>query len=113
MQMNKKQIIQISVIIVAFGASGFVLYNGFFKGSGQLAPSVPPSAFLGASSSPGTVAGLQNSQAILPAGDQLDFTILKRQNLAPQGINYPELNPDTDVGIPEANLITPTLPASQ
>ena len=112
--MNKKQNIQIAIIVVAFGASGFVLYNGFFKGSGQGAP--PPvgiqPAILGAPGSlPGFLAGpaaaAQRSQAILPAGDQLDFDILKSQSLVPQQIEYPKLSSSTDVGIPEQNLITP------
>jgi hypothetical protein len=118
--MNKKQNIQIAVIIIAFGASGFVLYNGFFKGSGSTSaqsiasmsipgePGSGPDAVVtaGAPASAG-------SQTILPAGNQLDFSVLKSQNLVPQDISYPQLNPNGDIGVSEDNLIIPTPTTNQ
>lgn len=96
--MNKKLIIQIVVIVIAFGASGIVLYNGFFKnGSSQPA--------LGSAQ---TSAGDQ-SQAILPYGSTLDFSILKKQDLQFGTVQYPKVDPAL-VGIPENQLIKPIAP---
>jgi hypothetical protein len=97
--MNKKLIIQIVVIAVAFGASGFVLYNGFFKNSGT--PAVL--SLTGGAPSTG------QDEAILPLGTSLDFSVLKKQNLQFGNMQYPKLDPTT-VGIPENQLIKPITP---
>jgi hypothetical protein len=95
--MNKKQIIQIVIIIGAFSAAGFVLYNGLFKSSGNAA----------VFQSPGLAGGQSEPEDLLPNGDSLNFDILKQQNLIYNQVAYPKLDPQNDYGIPEGNLIIP------
>ena len=113
--MNKKKIIQIAVIVVAFGASGLVLYNGFFKGQPQniqppIAAAVPGvgTALGGVPNTGAAVPAAQSDQDILPVGNSLNFGILQKQNLSPLDFDYPKLNP-ADIGIPEGSLINPSL----
>ncbi len=92
--MDKKKLIQIIVIIVAFGGSGVVLYNGLYKGS------APPPAAVSVSALPasGVAAGAANP--LLPYGGKLDFTgILYKQGLQYDAIFFPTLNTSTEVGI--------------
>lgn len=91
--MNKKTIIQLVIIIGAFLGAGLVLYNGLFKGS--VRPEVDDS-----------MAKVKNSQAILPYGETLDFTVLKKQDLLYKLVEYPKLDPSSDFGISEDDLIT-------
>ncbi len=106
--MDKKQIIQISVIVIAFGAAGLVLYNGLFKNNSsgpELVGNMASST--GASIAAGQA--IQNAKQILPNGDTLDFSVLRNPN-GPQlhfnQIIYPQLNPALDVGVNENNLIS-------
>ncbi len=102
--MNKKQIIQTIVIVGAFGASGYVLYSGLY--SKKPTPIVP-----GALTE--SVAGLAPTKApeisidkILPYGDSLDFDkVLKKQNQQYGVIDYPKLDPNSEVGISEPQLM--------
>jgi hypothetical protein len=103
--MNKKTIIQLVVIVAAFGACGLVLYNGLFKG--QSSPSAAnmstPIGF------PGVTADI--NQDILPYGDNLDFSkALDSKRFQYNQIEYQKLNPQNEVGISPDSLITP-LPA--
>ncbi len=91
--MNKKQIIQIVIIVGAFIGAGVILYNGFFKNSNDA----------GVQSLAGQTPG--QAQAILPKGGSLDFNILKKQNLQFNQASYPVLDPKTEIGIPEEALV--------
>lgn len=130
---NKKQKIQIIVIVVAFAGAGLVLYNGLFKKASQPQPALlagtttPGIASSGTSgigvpgtATPGVVAGgtaapavssLDASQDILPYGGVLDFN----QAILPGRfqyniVQYPKLDPATDVGTAQDNLIITTKP---
>ena len=95
--MNKKFIIQIVVIIIAFGGAGLVLYNGLFKSSGTGTAPVAPAAA---------------QQSILPYGTAMDFdAVLYQHNLQYNVVSYPVLNADSEVGIPVEKLITPIITA--
>ena len=99
--MNKKTIIQLVIIVVAFGAAGLVLYNGLFK-SNSSAPQT--GMFGGISQSTSTPA-----QSILPYGSTLDFSkVLDPNRFQYNQISYPLLDPQNDVGIPPGNLIAPS-----
>lgn len=97
--MNKKTIIQLAIVVVAFGASGLVLYYGYFGGSA-------PSAI---SPGPESATSQTQSAAILPFGDKpLNFEVLhKRQDRAidPSNFDYPKLDPQTQVGVPIQDLV--------
>ena len=103
--MNKKLIIQIIVIVVAFGGAGLVLYNGLFKGSSSQTASTAVS----------TDAGSQES--ILPYGSSYGFPgtdkdygkVLKRNNLLYNLALFPKMDL-SEVGILVTNLITPLPP---
>ncbi len=101
--MPKKQIIQVSIIVIAFGAAAVVLYNGFFKNSNN---AVLQQVIPGAEA--------QGKQGVLPYGNTLDFSILKKQNFQFNQVNYPMLDSGSEVGIPEESLITiPSQPGSR
>jgi hypothetical protein len=101
--MNKKTIIQLVIIVVAFGAAGVVLYNGFFN-NGNSGPQagIIGSPFHSASTS---------VQSILPYGDTpLDIKfkeVLDPNRFQYNQIDYPKLDPKNDVGISPDNLIIP------
>jgi hypothetical protein len=91
--MNKKTIIQIVIIIVAFGAAGLVLYNGFFNSNNSA----------GLSAAPVQSATTQN---IFPYGETLDFSrALDFNRFQYNQIVYPQLDPQKDVGISQDSLI--------
>ena len=96
--MNKKLIIQLTIIVVAFGAAGLILYNGFFnQGS---APTLGTLVVAGGASGPVT------PQQILPYGSNaFDFGPLTSRPFIFNQIQYPSINPATDVGIPPSSLI--------
>jgi Flp pilus assembly protein CpaB len=95
--MSKKTIIQLVVIIVAFGAAGVVLYNGFFN-----------NAALQTGIAGGT-AQATSTKSILPYGDTLDFSkALNSNRFQYNQIDYPQLKLQNDVGISQNSLITPT-----
>ncbi len=106
--MNKKTIIQIVVITICFGGAGLVLYNGLFKksGSNPTVTGIAPAAMGGGQSSQSS----ESNEAVLPYGslskDAFD-KVLKRQNFRFGRQNYPKLNPDSDLGVREENLIPP------
>ncbi len=96
--MNKKTIIQLVIIVVAFGAAGLVLYNGFFNNNNAALVSSTPSQ-------PEAV------QDILPYGDTpLDIQfkeVLIPNRFQYNQISYPQLDPQNEVGIPPDSLIIP------
>ena len=99
--MNKKTIIQLIIIVVAFGAAGLVLYNGFYGNNG-------PAQSVGGAPSLSAVA-----QAILPYGKTLDFSkALDPKRFQYNQINYSQLDPQNEVGISQDSLIVPP-PAAQ
>jgi len=96
--MNKKTIIQLVIIVVAFGAAGLVLYNGFF-GNNNVA--VQP---VGGGSSLSTT-----TPDILPYGSALDFSkVLDPNRFQYNQISYPQLDPQNEVGISPDSLIVPS-----
>jgi hypothetical protein len=99
--MNKKNIIQIAVIVVAFSISGIVLYKGF---GGSKSTAIDPSL---AVTGLGTVESTGfNAEDVLPYGKSLDFDkVLKRNNLEFGKVSYPKLDPDLEVGKQEQDLI--------
>lgn len=95
--MNIKKIIQVVIIVGAFGGAALVLYNGLVKG-----PTEEEAAQETAVTQPVTV------EQILPYGDKLDFKgILSQRPLQFNTVDYPKLNAGAEVGIPEQSLITP------
>jgi hypothetical protein len=92
--MNKKTIIQLVIIVVAFGAAGLILYNGFFSNNNA---AVVPSG----TSQPAP------AQNILPYGDTLNFSALDPNRFQYNQISYPQLDPKNDVGISPDSLIIP------
>jgi Flp pilus assembly protein CpaB len=99
--MNKKTIIQLVIIVVAFGAAGVVLYNVFFQGGAN-----NPSQNQGYSST---------LQGILPYGNNLDFSqALNSNRFQYNQVVFPQVDPKKDVGIPVSDLIpAPPPPVSQ
>jgi hypothetical protein len=99
--LNRKTIIQIVVIIVAFGGSGFVLYNGIFKKS----PQVPITLSLNGVPAASSMSGMANEK-ILPYGQSLDISgVLQKQNLSFGAVTYPKLDPNQKIGVPVQLLI--------
>ncbi|MDE2311928.1 MAG: hypothetical protein KGJ93_02450 [Patescibacteria group bacterium] len=96
--METKKLIQIIVIVVAFGAAGWVLYNGLFSGSGSPANQSQTSAQV-------------KAQDILPNGGQpWDFSVVAEPNshhFQFDAVQYPQLNTTTDVGVATSSLIQP------
>ena len=93
--MNKKLIIQIIIIVAAFGAAGYVLYTGFFGGGGS-----PDSG------SAGLVSAAKTPKDILPYGSTLDFGVLKSGRFVFGQLQYPKLDVGTEIGISKENLIS-------
>jgi hypothetical protein len=103
--MNKKTIIQLIIIVVAFGAAGLILYNGFFNNNSTASPA-------GTAGVPGSSAST-SPQSILPYGGTLDFSkVLDSNRFQYNQIDYPQLDPQNDIGISPENLVTPA-PAAQ
>ena len=93
--MNKKTIIQMVIIIVAFGAAGLVLYNGFFNQNNGTGSSAVPAQSV-------------TTQNIFPYGETLDFSkALDLNRFQYNQIAYPQLDPQKDVGISQDSLIIP------
>ena len=98
--MNKKTIIQIVVIVGAFGASAVVLYNGLFKNASQVPLNGTPTA--------------ASQDKILPFGDSFNYQFiaeLKAKNFIFGAVNYPKVDPTTDIGKDRLDqLISPQSP---
>lgn len=98
--MNRKTIIQLVIIIAAFGGSGVVLYNGFFK-----KPALPVIQPLGVGvDSSGTAGGSPASTGpILPYGRTLDFSQLNKFQFG--AVDYQQINTSTELCVPVDELI--------
>lgn len=97
--MNKKNLILVVIILVAFAASGFVLYNGLFKGSTAVVP---------VSTAPVVL------EKVLPYGDTFNYQFmdqLKDRNFRFGAVTYPVLDPATEVGKDSLSaMVPPPLP---
>lgn len=116
MPINKKTIIQIVVIVVAFGGSGLVLYNGYFKNKADSLAAVQNSqgVMSGDLGNSGVAATGGSSQQILPYGASLDFDKVFKKRILNFGlVDYPKLQPQLDVGISETDLVQAPLPVEQ
>lgn len=92
--MNKKVIIQIVIIVGAFGAAGFVLYNGLFKSDST----VPAMGII----------SVKDNEKILPYGSSLDFkNNLFKRDFQFGSMSYPKVDPN-EVGVPDSSLISPS-----
>ena len=100
--MNKKTLIQLIIILGAFGGAGIVLYNGFFRNQ-------PTPISVSLTGTP------QATQNILPNGESLNFTVLHSRPFEYDQIQYPKLDPQSEVGVPVENLIKslPTNPITK
>lgn len=104
--MPTKKIIQVVVILVAFGGSGFVLYNGLFRKSTPA--SLVTSGLLAPAPAPVSGIASGGTNPLLPYGKTFDLSgVLEKQRLQFGIISYPVLNTSTDVGVPTENLIKP------
>lgn len=93
--MNKKTIIQIVVIVVAFGGAGMVLYNGF--GKKTTSSSSDEAVYLSASKS---------QEKVLPYGETFNLKqVLTKRPFQFAGDVTEKLNPNSEVGIPESSII--------
>lgn len=97
---NKKQIIQILVIVGAFAGAFFILYsNGVFGGSTNQAVQVSQ--------------GTKSLQPILEYGNTLEFKdAIKPDRYDYYQITLPKVQPQADVGVDVGSLIKP-IPVSQ
>lgn len=121
MPTDRKKIIQLSVVAGAFLASGIVLYNGLFKNKSNDAAYQASQNVLGPAGQPGAAmvasgAPAGQSQIILPPGDLnfnavLNDRAIKKRKLNFGLVDYPELDPSQEVGIPESELIKPPPPS--
>ncbi|MBL8029784.1 MAG: hypothetical protein JNN11_00885 [Candidatus Doudnabacteria bacterium] len=93
--MNKKNLIQVLVIVACFAASGIVIYNNFLK-----KPALP-------SSQMAPVSQAQVEAPILPNGSAFDLAPVKNSKLRFNLIEYPRLNFNQDVGLPEDQVLKP------
>jgi hypothetical protein len=106
--MNRKTLIQLSVILICLGVSAFVLYNGFFKNS-----SPPPITDLSVPSSPNSsqtaTSPLADPTNPLPYGDNLAAElkrVLGKNSLQFGVIAYPIIN-EAEVGVGVTDLVKP------
>lgn len=99
---NKKQLIQILVIVLAFLAAGYVLYSGGLFGGAK-----PGSGPAGPAGAPAAVSG-----EILPYGNLLadpkDFNkVIDHSRFQYDLVQYPKLDSQKEVGIPEDSIVSP------
>ena len=99
--MNKKTIIQVAIIICAFGLSGIIVYRGLFANKNS-APSP-------ALSTAGSVDISQAAEPILPNGGtwDLDQVLNKQKQLQFGIVQFPQLNASADVGVSYQELFAP------
>lgn len=108
--MERKKLIEIAIVVVAFGATGVVLYNGFFKKSSTVrVPAVQVAPGVASGVAPGAVSG-PDTGVILPFGSKLDFDeILTKRKFDFGAIVPPKLDPAADIGIPTQSLVRQSL----
>ena len=93
--MNKKNIIQLAVVVVCFSASAIVIYNNFIK----KAP-IPAELVAGSGS-------VKVEQPILPNGSGFDLSVIEKSGLRFNLLDYPKLNFPADVGVEEGQVLRP------
>ncbi len=99
--MNKKALIQIIIAVVCFSGAGIVLYTGL-KG-----PSQPSSAVLTAGMD-FELTGQTKPETLLPYGTALDFdSVFKKYKFIYGKQDYPVLDPSSEIGVNEPDLIKP------
>jgi hypothetical protein len=97
--MNKKQIIQIVVIVGAFAAAGVVLYNGGLFGSSPQAALTQNAPVVA-----------QSQQEILPFGPTLDFkSVIDPKRFNYNQVIFPQVSSQTGIGVSVDNLIVSPL----
>lgn len=95
--MNKKNLIQIVVIVFCLAASAIVIYNNFFK-----KPELPPGV--------GVPAATASNEPILPNGTVLDFTPVEKPSFNFQLLDYPKLSYPDEVGVDQGQMLKSILP---
>jgi len=93
--------IELVIVVIAFGGAGFVLYNGFFNtgDNAALQAEMP--------------VGTSTLQDILPYGADLNFSAaINSVRFQYNQLQYPQVDPKTEVGISAENLIPPASQAS-
>lgn len=104
--MSKKTIAEIVIVIVAFLASGVVLYRGLVVKD--------PAEYLPQSVAPAKVQEptIQLS-TVFPFGERFDIdTVLAKRKLQFGVVQYPKLDPNSEVGVPVSQLV-PTASSTQ
>lgn len=90
--MNKKVIIQIVIIVGAFFAAGFVLYNGLYNNDSV-------------ATAPIGAATAKNNEKILPHGNTLNFkSDLFTRDFQFGAMSYSQVDP-SEVGVVDSSLV--------
>ena len=100
---NKKNIILIAIAIILLGIAGFVVFKIFNR------KSVDPVS-IGSGKIIGDDNVTKGVSTILPHGNQLDLTQIKKYNSDEKLYNYPVVTPE-QVGVNLSELIKPPTPA--
>ncbi len=95
--MNKKNLIQVSIIFACFTASAIVIYNNFFK-KAELPPSVVGQV---------EKTGQKQDGQILPGGTTFDLKSVKDSSLRFNLIDYPKASLPTDIGVDTDKILKP------
>ena len=100
--MNKKQTIQIVIIVVVFLGAGIILYyGGIFGTSGSLGRVLIPTI------SPTPATAVTAGRDILPSGDPLNFSKAIYPNRFQYNIiEYPKVDAKSEIGVNVYDLVT-------
>lgn len=103
--MNRKKIIQIIIVAVAFGGTGFVLYNGFHRSATPNPLTTNP--LIGAMGSLSAAPGKKvDNSPLLPYGASLNFSkVLDSRPFLFDAVQFQALNATSEVGVPTQDLI--------
>ena len=93
--MNKKNITLAIVVVVLFGASGWVIYTGIFKDTSSVITG----------DTPNFESNQKNIVKLLPYGDRLDFSVITDRSDSEAPYEYKKIDPSLDVGVDTKNLI--------
>lgn len=119
--MDKKKLIQISIIVICFLTAGFIVYNGMFKSSASVPVPTAGGTSQGinnaipVSTGNTVVAGGKGNVAVPVSIQQLsinyDFSkeikkVLLKNGLSYQTFQYPKVN-EAEVGISVNDLVKP------
>jgi hypothetical protein len=95
--MNKKNLIQVLIIVACFAASAIVIYNNFLKKE-----ELPPSAV-----GQNEKVGQKQDGQILPGGATFDLKSVKESKLRFNLIDYPKVSLPSDIGLDTENILKP------